>query len=1848
METALRVLIIEDNETDAALVLRHITRSGFQITSLRVETRLQMQDALKNETWDLIISDFSLPQFDASGALKVLQETGLDIPFIVVSGNIGEETAVALMKAGADDYLMKDKLTRLVPAIQRELADAKGRREQRKAEMLLRESEIKYRKIFENIQDVFYQVDASGILTDISPSIIRYSGYSREELIGRQVEELYFNPDDRKIIHKFLHENVDVFDYDVRLKSKTGEIKWASLNAHLVVDENGTPAGIEGSLRDVSQRRQTESALKISETKFRAIFENSVDAIGVSLNGIHVFVNPAYVSLFGYANQEELLQKSIIECIATGERQKILEFVRLRSNQQKAPTHYQTRGFRKDGCEFDMDVNVSMYEQDGEFYTLVIIRDITAHKKAEDALSLKEQQLSTLINTTTDIICFKDGEGRWLQANSADLELFKLTGVDYYNKKDSELAAFTDPLYRQAFLTCEDSDEKTWQAGKLSICDEIIPTVEGEERIFSVAKTPVFNTDGSRKGLVVFAKDITEHKRIEDEVRESRQQLMDIIDFLPDATFVIDNDKKVIAWNKAMEEMTGVKKEDMIGQGDHAYTVPFYGDRRLQLLDLIDLDDENLKSRYKNVHRVGNVLIGEIFAPELFGGKGAYIWNTGAPLFDTNGNRLGSIESIRDITERKHTEEALKENEEKYRLMVELMPDAVIVHQEGKIVFVNPAALVIVGASAFDQIIGKKVFDFVHPDYRDLASERLRNIGQTGKTAGHIYEKFLKLDGEPIDVDVVSFPVSYLGKAAFQTIVRDITEQKHAEETIIHAEKRFRAIIENAPDGVVLIDFNGKMKFASPSVKHLFGYDPRDIDFIDPASNTHPDDLPQVLAALNDLIQHPSQVMTIEYRFRHKDGSWRWIESIFSNLYADPSVEAIIINFRDITDRKNAEENLRKLSKATEQSPASIVITNPNGEIEYVNKKFTQVTGYTFEEAIGNNPRILKSGYTTAGEYEELWRKIGAGNEWYGEFKNKKKNGEFFYESAVISPITSEKGVITHFIAVKSDITERKLTEKALEQSEERFRHISSSISDISYSCVEIDGKFILDWMIGASEQILGYSNAELLLMKCWGILVVEEDFNLFKEHILNILPGESDSCQLRLKHKNGSIVWVIATAECVIKQEDIPRNFLFGGIVDITESKQAEDAIHQERLLLRTLIDNIPDTIYVKDAQGRKLIANKADMEIIGCSTEAEIIGKTDLEIFGDEIGQRGYYDDMGVIQNNKPIINREENFSDFQGKQRWLLTSKIPLIDKQGQAYGLVGLGHDITERKQAEQIQQVLYNISEAVISTSRLEELIEIIRAQLGTLLDTKNFFIALYDEKTGLLSSPLTNDEKDNISSWPAEKSLTGYVIKHNKSLLVTKAKKEEMKLAGEIELIGTPSEIWLGVPLHQDGKIIGAFAVQSYDNPDAYNEKDVEMLEFVSDQISISIQRKKAEEDIKFALIKAEESDKLKTSFLNNMSHEIRTPLNGIMGFSDMLDQEDITNEERQYFIRIIHQNGNQLTSIIEAIINIASIEAGLEEIREMKINVNTLLSEFFNHYTNFTSPKSVMLNFKTDLNQNQANIISDEVKLRQILNNLIGNAVKFTDSGKIEFGCTLKPVVSASSNTALVNQDTGVVEQSQNMELEFFISDTGIGIDAEYHKVVFERFRKFNPDKKREYGGNGLGLTISKAYIELLGGKIWLNSERGKGSTFYFTLPYKPVHPRFIKEIPQALATPEVRRSKTLLVAEDEYSNYQLLEAILQRENHRIIHVLNGKEAVDAFHKYPEIEMILMDLKMPVMDGITATKIIKSEKPGLPIIAVTAYALSGDKEKALDAGCDEYIAKPIKKSDLLALINKY
>jgi PAS domain S-box-containing protein len=268
--------------------------------------------------------------------------------------------------------------------------------------------------------------------------------------------------------------------------------------------------------------------------------------------------------------------------------------------------------------------------------------------------------------------------------------------------------------------------------------------------------------------------------------------------------------------------------------------------------------------------------------------------------------------------------------------------------------------------------------------------------------------------------------------------------------------------------------------------------------------------------------------------------------------------------------------------------------------------------------------------------------------------------------------------------------------------------------------------------------------------------------------------------------------------------------------------------------------------------------------------------------------------------LEEEYPIITKS-------GEIKWVWERGRGIFNDDGTLIYLEGFVADITDRKRTEQIQKVLYDISTAVLTTQNLGELIEIIRNQLGKLLDTSNFYVAFYDEAKGMFYTPHAVDQMDNLESWPADKSLTGYLIKHNKALLISAKQVLTLVDNGEIEIIGTPSTLWLGVPLHEEERIIGAFVVQSYDNPNAYTKKDVEMLEFISHQISLFVQRKKAEEELKSALIKAEESDRLKSAFLATMNHELRTPLNHILGFSELI-LSGVMPEDNQSFATSITQ----------------------------------------------------------------------------------------------------------------------------------------------------------------------------------------------------------------------------------------------------------------------------------------------------------------------------------------------------
>jgi len=388
-------------------------------------------------------------------------------------------------------------------------------------------------------------------------------------------------------------------------------------------------------------------------------------------------------------------------------------------------------------------------------------------------------------------------------------------------------------------------------------------------------------------------------------------------------------------------------------------------------------------------------------------------------------------------------------------------------------------------------------------------------------------------------------------------------------------------------------------------------------------------------------------------------------------------------------------------------------------------------------------------------------------------------------------------------------------------------------------------------------------------------------------------------------------------------------------------------------------------------------------------------------------------------------------------------------------------------------------------------------------------------------------------------------------------------------------------------------------------------------------------ERKKYQEELEKAKLKAEESDLLKSAFLANMSHEIRTPMNGILGFSELLSKPNVNDEKKDKYIRFINKSSHELLTIINDILDISKIEANQLNILEIETDLHGLLADlqsFYNEQIIEQKKSKVRIELKFGISENECTIYTDAVRLRQVVSNLLGNAVKFTHEGVIQMSVELK-----------------------EPNILIAVKDTGIGIPPEMAEVVFERFRQVDSSSTRKYGGTGLGLPICKGIINLLGGDIWMESQVGKGSIFYFTIPYKPVI-----NLPKRTNELATKRSlyhwadKSILVAEDDVASFIYLSEILAETNVKIIHAKDGSEAINIMSQSPQIDIILMDMQMPKINGYEATRRIKAIRNDIPIIAQTANAMVDDREKCLSAGCIDYMPKPIRPDILFRLLNKY
>ena len=370
----------------------------------------------------------------------------------------------------------------------------------------------------------------------------------------------------------------------------------------------------------------------------------------------------------------------------------------------------------------------------------------------------------------------------------------------------------------------------------------------------------------------------------------------------------------------------------------------------------------------------------------------------------------------------------------------------------------------------------------------------------------------------------------------------------------------------------------------------------------------------------------------------------------------------------------------------------------------------------------------------------------------------------------------------------------------------------------------------------------------------------------------------------------------------------------------------------------------------------------------------------------------------------------------------------------------------------------------------------------------------------------------------------------------------------------------------------------------------------------------------------------AEESDRLKSAFLANMSHEIRTPMNGILGFAELLKEPGLTGKEQQDYIKIIEKSGARMLNIINDIVDISKIEAGLMKIEIHELNVNEQILDIYNFFKPEVEAQGMTISFSTPLPAKEAILKTDREKVYAILTNLVKNAIKYSNTGTIEIGY-----------------------KKRECDLEFYVKDTGIGIPNDRHGAIFERFIQADIPGEWAQQGAGLGLSITKAYVEMLGGKIRVESQLGVGSTFYFTLPYNIVLTKEteVNQLAPSENTELVGKLK-ILIAEDDEVSEMLIGNTLKTIGKEILKAMTGVEAVEVCKKNPDLDLVMMDIRMPDMGGYEATRQIRKFNNEVVIIAQTAHGLYGDREKAIEAGCNDYIAKPINKTELLILIQKY
>ncbi|MGD0036726.1 MAG: PAS domain S-box protein [Bacteroidota bacterium] len=790
MKTPLRVLIVEDSESDAELVLSQLEESEYSIHYERVGTAKDMKAALKKQTWDIVISDYKLPGFNAPAALAILQKTKLDIPFIVVSGSIGEEDAVELMKAGAHDYLMKDKLARLVPLVKRELAEAQMRRKNKKVE----EESLLLVQTVKSVRDCISITDLENKILFVNDSFLATYGYTEAELLGKNISiirsPIVSSKDSNAIQSKTMKKG---WHGEIRNRRKNGTEFTVELWTSVVINSSGSPIAMVGVARDITERKQAEEALRARDIQFKKLAAQVPGMIYQFMqkpDGTFCvpFTSEGIRDVFGCSPQDVRDDFSpIAKVISSKDFGNVINSIK-NSAQQLTPFHCEYR-VQIPGGPIRWMYGQSMPEKlnDGSIIWHGFNTDITERKQAEETLAKERFLMNMLMDNVPDHIYFKDKESRFIRMNKSQATRFGLSDpAGAVGKTDFDF--FSEQHARPAF----EDEHKIMKTGQPLIgLEEKETWPDGRVTWVTTTKMPLRDREGEIIGTFGISKDITERKQAEEALHESQALYHSFVEHMPAGVFRKDSEGRYIFVNSFFCQLKGLKADEILGKTPHelaAYETTIENTRTPETIGTQRTLADQGTEHHKLIMSTGRSIELEEIYPQP-DGTTQYYQIVKSPVFASDGKIIGTQGVQFDITQRKKAEIELKESEERYRRLVEFSPDAIAVHSEGKIVFVNPAAITLLGANSASELIGKPFLDIIHPDYRDSIHQQIIAVMKEEYAFPLTEQKFLRLDGSIIEVEVTALPTIYKEKSAMQIVVRDISEQKKLQSQLLQTQK---------------------------------------------------------------------------------------------------------------------------------------------------------------------------------------------------------------------------------------------------------------------------------------------------------------------------------------------------------------------------------------------------------------------------------------------------------------------------------------------------------------------------------------------------------------------------------------------------------------------------------------------------------------------------------------------------------------------------------------------------------------------------------------------------------------------------------------------------------------------------------------------------------------------------------------------------------------------------------------------------------------------------------------------------------------------------------------------------